>query len=131
MPEFEDLLVNGYAYPSISADTLGWWLPRLTWVSSFSYGFTVLSRNVPVRLAAGKYVIKPLICASVMGIAAFTVYKLLFVITSSNVVSLFAAIALAIVIYAVLLLATKTLEKEEILQLPAGDKLAALLKRFL
>lgn len=100
-------------------------------VISFSYGFTVLSRNVPVRLAAGKYVIKPLICASVMGVAAFTVYKLLFMITSSNVVSLFAAIALAIVIYAVLLLATKTLEKEEILQLPAGDKLAALLKRFL
>ena len=40
MPEFEDLLVNGYAYPSISPDTLAWWLPRLTWVSSFSYGFT-------------------------------------------------------------------------------------------
>ena len=40
MPEFEDLLVNGYAYPSISPETLAWWLPRLTWVSSFSYGFT-------------------------------------------------------------------------------------------
>ena len=40
MPEFGDLLVNGYAYPSISAETLAWWLPRLTWVSAFSYGFT-------------------------------------------------------------------------------------------
>ena len=40
MPEFDDLLVNGYAYPSISPDTLAWWLPRLTWVSAFSYGFT-------------------------------------------------------------------------------------------
>lgn len=40
MPEFEDLLVNGYAYPSISPQTLAWWLPRLTWVSTFSYGFT-------------------------------------------------------------------------------------------
>jgi spore germination protein len=40
MPEFDDLLVNGYAYPSISPDTLAWWLPRLTWASAFSYGFT-------------------------------------------------------------------------------------------
>ena len=33
-------IVNGYAYPSISPKTLRWWLPRLTWVSAFSYGFT-------------------------------------------------------------------------------------------
>ena len=40
MPEFRDLLVNGYAYPYISQETLGWWLPRLTFVSAFSYGMT-------------------------------------------------------------------------------------------
>lgn len=40
MAEFEGYIVNGYAYPSISQDTLQWWLPRLTWLSSFSYGFT-------------------------------------------------------------------------------------------
>jgi len=40
MPEFENLLVNGYAYPYISQETLGWWLPRLTWVSAFSYGMS-------------------------------------------------------------------------------------------
>lgn len=40
MPEFGDLLVNGYAYPTIGQQTLAWWLPRLSWVSTFSYGFT-------------------------------------------------------------------------------------------
>ena len=35
-----DYIVNGYAYPSISEETLNWWLPRLSWVASFSYGFT-------------------------------------------------------------------------------------------
>ena len=35
-----DYIVNGYAYPSITLGTLQWWLPRLTWLSSFSYGFT-------------------------------------------------------------------------------------------
>ena len=35
-----EYIINGYAYPSISPATLQWWLPRLTWLSSFSYGFT-------------------------------------------------------------------------------------------
>ena len=33
-------IVNGYAYPWIKQDTLKWWLPRLDWLSAFSYGFT-------------------------------------------------------------------------------------------
>lgn len=34
------MIVNGYAYPSISPEVLNWWLPRITWISTFSYGFT-------------------------------------------------------------------------------------------
>ncbi len=34
------MIINGYAYPSISPQILDWWLERITWVSSFSYGFT-------------------------------------------------------------------------------------------
>ena len=41
-----EYLVNGYAYPSISEETLSWWLPRLTWLSAFSYGFTAEGRLV-------------------------------------------------------------------------------------
>lgn len=36
----EVILVNGYAYPSISWETLNAWLADLTFVSAFSYGFT-------------------------------------------------------------------------------------------
>ena len=35
-----EYIVNGYAYPSISKETLEWWLARLSWVAAFSYGFT-------------------------------------------------------------------------------------------
>ncbi len=35
-----EYIINGYAYPSISKETLEWWLPRLSWVAAFSYGFT-------------------------------------------------------------------------------------------
>ena len=41
-----EYLVNSYAYPSISEETLSWWLPRLTWLSAFSYGFTAEGRLV-------------------------------------------------------------------------------------
>lgn len=36
----ETILVNGYAYPSIAPETLDAWLPNLTFLSAFSYGFT-------------------------------------------------------------------------------------------
>ena len=39
MADIENMLVNGYAYPTISPQVLDWWLPRIDWVSDFSYGF--------------------------------------------------------------------------------------------
>ena len=32
------MIVNGYAYPSVAEASLDWWLARLTWLSTFSYG---------------------------------------------------------------------------------------------
>jgi spore germination protein len=49
MPDLAKFMVNGYAYPSISPDTLGWWLPRLTWVSAFSYGFIESGELIPLE----------------------------------------------------------------------------------
>lgn len=34
------MIVNGYAYPFINGNILSEWLPSLTYLSSFSYGFT-------------------------------------------------------------------------------------------
>ncbi len=45
----ETILVNGYAYPSISQETLGLWLPDLTFVSAFSYGFTAAGQLVDLQ----------------------------------------------------------------------------------
>lgn len=32
------MIINGYSYPTVKRDVLDWWLRRLTWLSSFSYG---------------------------------------------------------------------------------------------
>lgn len=36
----KSVIINGYAYPSISQDILEKWLPDMTYVSTFSYGIT-------------------------------------------------------------------------------------------
>lgn len=38
--QFGTIIVNGYAYPFINQGILEQWMPDLTYVSSFSYGFT-------------------------------------------------------------------------------------------
>lgn len=99
-------------------------------IISFAYGYTVLSRNIPVSFSAGKYILKPLSCSAVMGIAAFLIYKALFALTASNIISVFAAIISAVIIYFALIFVTHTLNREEIEMLPMGDKLYRLLSRY-
>lgn len=99
-------------------------------IISFAYGYTVLSRNIPVSFSAGKYILKPLGCSAVMGIAAFLIYKALFALTASNIISVFAAIISAVIIYFALIFITHTLNREEIEMLPMGDKLYRLLSRY-
>lgn len=99
-------------------------------IISFAYGYTVLSRNIPVSFSAGKYILKPLGCSAVMGIVAFLIYKALFALTASNIISVFAAIISAVIIYFALILVTHTLNREEIEMLPMGDKLYRLLSRY-
>ena len=99
-------------------------------IISFAYGYTVLSRNIPVSFSAGKYILKPLGCSAVMGIAAFLIYKALFALTASNIISVFAAIISAVIIYFALIFVTHTLNREEIEMLPMGDKLYRLLSRY-
>lgn len=99
-------------------------------IISFAYGYTVLSRNIPVSFSAGKYILKPLGCSAVMGIAAFLIYKALFALTASNIISVFAAIISAVIIYFALIFVTHTLNREEIEMLPMGDKLYRFLSRY-
>ena len=86
------------------------------------------------KLAVG--FLKPLLCAAVMGVAARAVYELTFKLLSGSlgvsriVMTLYlgAAIVVAVIVYAVLIIATGTLTKEDMTLLPKGEKLARLLR---
>lgn len=99
-------------------------------IISFTYSFTVLSRNIPVSVTAGKYILKPLGCSAVMGIAAFFIHKAMLALTASNILSIFTAIIAAVIIYFTLIFAAHTLSKDELEMLPMGNKLYKLLAKL-
>ena len=71
---------------------------------------------------------KPVIASVVMGGAAWGSYGLLYRATGSNTLSTLAAILLAVVVYAVLVVALKILTRDDLALMPKGDKIARLLR---
>ena len=80
--------------------------------------------------------IKPLACTAVMGVAAYAVYGLFNRIVSgllgegrmTAVVCIAGAIAVAVVLYGVLVIATRAVTREDMKLVPKGEKLVNILK---
>ncbi|MEG2460746.1 MAG: polysaccharide biosynthesis C-terminal domain-containing protein [Clostridia bacterium] len=72
--------------------------------------------------------IKPGIAAGIMGILALMTYNVTFSVMSSNTIATFSAIGVAILAYIFSVFALKILDKDEIAQLPGGQKLNKLMK---
>ncbi|MBS7298907.1 MAG: polysaccharide biosynthesis protein [Eubacteriales bacterium] len=98
-------------------------------IISFSYGFTVLRKSVPVKLPVIKYISKPVTASIIMAISAIMVYTVLYRITAINIVSLLIAIFIAIIVYFASVIALKILSENEIEQLPAGNMLLRAAKK--
>lgn len=98
-------------------------------VISFTYGFSVLAKNMSLKFSFIKYILKPVGCAASMGVCAWAVYKLSMLVLHSNLISVALSILAAVVIYFALVIAFKVLDDEEIKMLPMGDKIYKLLNR--
>jgi len=85
-----------------------------------------------VRFSPVKVFLKPLAASAVMGVFAWLVYSPLSAIFSGGFmmhsVAVLLTVALSAVIYALMLIVLKALPKEDVLMLPKGKKIAALLK---
>lgn len=99
-------------------------------VISFTYSFSILSKTIPVFISFKKYILKPLFASAVMGIIAFIVHRLVFVITNINIISVFVSIGVSVIAYLVIIFGINALDKDEIEMLPMGDKLYKLSKRL-
>ncbi len=71
---------------------------------------------------------KPFMAAVLMGAGAWGVYGLVFKVLESNTIAVGAAICVAVVIYGVLIVALKAIDRQDLALMPKGDKIAKLLR---
>lgn len=100
------------------------------------FDMTTLLKKVPVKPKLAPAFIKPLFCSGVMGICTWAVYGILSKIANGffssgriqMAIAMMIAIIVAIIIYAVMIIVTGTLTKEDMKLIPKGEKIAAFLK---
>ncbi len=103
-------------------------------VISCAICFAVLAKECKLKLTFGKYIGKPLLSGAAMGAAAVGVYKLCTLVTgdsfAGNFIATIISIGVAAVVYFALVFGLKILSPDEVMQLPAGNKLYGLLKKM-
>lgn len=99
-------------------------------IISFAVCFTVLARNISLKMNFVKYILKPLVAGLIMAAVAYFTHMFIMSLIKSNLIATFSAIALAAVIYFILVFKLGIMSDEEIKMLPAGDKLFGFLKKI-
>lgn len=98
-------------------------------VVAFSIAITSLKRTIKLDLGFSKFVIKPIIATFIMAICSYFIYLTLLGIISAKLATI-VAIVIAVVIYALAVIALKIFSKEEIVQMPYGDKIVKVLEKL-
>jgi stage V sporulation protein B len=89
-----------------------------------------IGRFLNYRQEYKKTFILPSLAAAVMGAAAYGTYFLVQRILKRNVFSVFAAIAVAVAVYGILLLKLRCVNESELLSIPGGKKLVRIARKF-
>ena len=106
-------------------------------VAMVVYSFLMcLLNNIAVRKALGyrqemvKTFLKPALSAMVMGVAAFYVYKVVYMLIPMNLAALLPAIFVAVILYFTLVIKTGALSEEELTHIPKGHMIVRLAKKL-
>ena len=93
---------------------------------AFSLSFIVLLRYIKDKPNLKEIFVKPIIASIFMGISPILAYKFMIYINLSNAIATILSIVVAIVVYMLFVLVLRILNKEEITQLPYGNKICKL-----
>ena len=96
-----------------------------------------IGRAIRVKQDIKRLYVIPFISSAIMGLSAFLVYELLAFLIGKvlqreyfvNLISVAIAIFVAVIVYAVLMVKTKGVTKEELLSFPKGSKIVGLLTK--
>lgn len=88
----------------------------------FSIGFTVLRKNIKLKLGLGKFIIKPIFASTMMIICSYASYLLLQDFVAERLATAI-SLCIAVIIYVLALIVLKIFSKEDIYMLPYGEKI--------
>lgn len=96
---------------------------------AFTIAITSLRKNIRLDLKFSKFVLKPILATVIMGICSYFIYLTLSGIIMQKLATIL-AIVVAVIIYALAIIALKVFSKEEILLLPGGNKIYKILEKL-
>ena len=82
-----------------------------------------LKKYSGVKLSVKMIVIKPFISALVMGVVVFFVYRGLFAALDSNGIATIVSVFAGVIVYGLMVLRTKTIERKELMAISVGRKI--------
>ncbi len=89
-----------------------------------------IRRFLNYRQEMKKTFILPILASGVMGAAAYGTYFLVHLTLKRNVFGVLSAIAVAVVVYGILLLKLRCVDESELLSVPGGKKLVRIARKF-
>lgn len=92
--------------------------------------FMALKKYTAVKVPMSLAVVKPLISALVMAVIVFFSYRGIYALLGSNGTATLLSIVIGVVVYGLMILRTKTIEREEMMSMPMGAKLAAICEKL-
>ena len=110
--------VNGAAWGSVACHLV-----------AFTIAITSLRKSIKLNLTFSKFVIKPVIAVTIMGICSYFSYLTFSSIMTEKLATII-AIAMAVIIYALAIVALKVFSKEEIQTMPGGKKICKVLEKL-
>ena len=98
-------------------------------VVAFTIAISSLRKNIQLDLSFSKFVIKPVIAVTIMGICSYFSYLTLSGIIAQKLATII-AIIIAIMIYALAIIALKVFSKEEWQMMHGVDKISKVLEKL-
>ncbi|MBR5536449.1 MAG: polysaccharide biosynthesis protein [Clostridia bacterium] len=95
---------------------------------AFLYCFRALNRAIPLRMKRAKYFTKPILCTLFMSAVTWGSYKLAMALLHSNLIAVTLSVGLSVVAYFAAVFGLRVLNREEVLELPMGGRIARLLR---
>lgn len=91
--------------------------------------YFVLTKTTKLNFSLIKLSFRPVVATVIMAIISYALYIAMKMILPIRLATII-AIIIAIIVYAIAVVALKIFKKEEILMLPKGEKIYAILKKF-